>query len=142
MGWCGNKGFYFRAPLELLQKHLQVYLAAANGNKTNFWTNFWPTWDATYPALESDELHKELKDLEREFITETECIKHRNTADIKRKSYCTAKLEKLPAPSAQLDELCAWGSIHDVHDVFSILFHHYFFFIENKTRVLLWKTKK
>jgi hypothetical protein len=114
MGRRGNKGSYFGAPLELLQKHLPAYLAAPDGNKTNFWSDFWPDWDGAYPALDSDELRQELADLEIEYNEETEGVKSRNKAAIKKKTRRTAKLEKLPATSARLDELRARGSSHEV----------------------------
>ncbi|KAJ7742091.1 hypothetical protein B0H14DRAFT_2637705 [Mycena olivaceomarginata] len=72
----GNKGFFFGAPLQLLQKHLLDYLALQQ--KEFFWKTFWPEWDDTYPELDTDKLQQELADEEKAFQEETAHVdKHR-----------------------------------------------------------------
>ncbi|KAJ7799451.1 hypothetical protein B0H14DRAFT_2617031 [Mycena olivaceomarginata] len=74
----GNKGFFFRGPLQLLRQHLPGYLAAKKKNE--FWATFWPIWDEAYPKLEGDELLKELVEEEAAFTAETARVQKKNKA--------------------------------------------------------------
>jgi hypothetical protein len=117
---CGNKGFFFGEPLQLLEKHLPKYLE--ENHKEKFWAIFFPAWDAAYLALKDDNELQELRDEEEAFKEEMEHVKAQNAAAIKKTSPHKAKLQPLPSTSPRLNELQARGSDHGVRDFIHILF--------------------
>jgi hypothetical protein len=101
----GNKGFFFGAPLLLLQKHLPRYLASEK--KEDFWQTFWPEWDGAYLELDTDELRQELKEAVAR-------VREKNKTAAKGKARRNAKLTKHPTPGERMNELRARGSDHAV----------------------------
>jgi hypothetical protein len=111
----GNKGFFFGAPLLLLQKHLPRYLASEK--KEDFWQTFWPEWDGAYPELDTDELRQELKEAEDDFKKAVARVREKNKTAAKGKARRNAKLTKHPTPGERMNELRARGSDHAVSNL-------------------------
>jgi hypothetical protein len=115
----GNKGYFFGAPLQLLEQHLPKYLKETR--KEEFWATFFPAWDTAFPALVDDDERKELADEEQAFKEETARVKDENSAAIKKTSRRKAILQPLPSTTPRLDELRARGAECSVHYFISVL---------------------
>jgi hypothetical protein len=116
----GNKGYFFGAPLQLLQKHLPQYLKETRKDK--FWSTFFPAWDTAFPTMDDDDERKELADEEVAFKEETARVKEENAAARKKSGRRKAVLLPLPFTTPRLDELRARAADRSVCYFISVLF--------------------
>ncbi|KAF8151167.1 hypothetical protein K438DRAFT_1988316 [Mycena galopus ATCC 62051] len=105
----GNKGHFHGPSLSMLLQYLPSYLAKAQNKKAEFWADFMPVWDESYPALDDDE-RQELEEEEESYKTEFDDVKARNEREERNKGCRNTVLQPLPLPGPHLQELRARGA--------------------------------